>query len=92
MTSEVEEREDAGAGEAGTSFVWRDAGRTVLFGEDGIARAPELLAEHGFGEFELLTTERALHSEEATALAEAAAGVLPVRSATRGCWSGGSSE
>jgi alcohol dehydrogenase class IV len=41
-------------------FVWRDAGRAVVFGEGGIARAPRLLAENGFGGFELLSTPRAL--------------------------------
>jgi alcohol dehydrogenase class IV len=49
------------------SFVWRDAGRTVVFRGDGIAQAPQLLEEHGFSAFELLSTARAL----------AAAGRLP---------------
>ena len=59
-------------------FIWRDADRVVLLREDGIARAPQLLAEHGFGDFELLSTERALRSGEASALAESAAGVNDV--------------
>ncbi|HEU4906276.1 MAG TPA: iron-containing alcohol dehydrogenase [Solirubrobacterales bacterium] len=42
------------------SFVWRDAGRVVVLREDGVAQAPQLLREHGFAEFELLTTPRAL--------------------------------
>jgi alcohol dehydrogenase class IV len=42
------------------SFVWRDAGRVVVFRRDGIAQAPQLLHEHGFAGFELLTTPRAL--------------------------------
>jgi len=42
------------------SFVWRDAGRVVVFRPDGIAQAPQLLHEHGFADFELLTTPRAL--------------------------------
>jgi len=42
------------------NFVWRDAGRVVVFRHDGIAQAPQLLREHGFGDFELLTTPRAL--------------------------------
>lgn len=42
------------------SFVWRDAGRVVVFRSDGIAQAPQLLHEHGFADFELLTTPRAL--------------------------------
>lgn len=54
-------------------FTWRDAGRTVLLREDGLAQAPALLAEQGFGRFALLSTERAL--EEAPALAAAGAAV-----------------
>ncbi len=42
------------------NFVWRDAGRVVVLHRDGVAQAPQLLREHGFGEFELLTTPRAL--------------------------------
>ncbi len=42
------------------NFVWRDAGRVVVLRRDGIAQAPQLLHEHGFAEFELLTTPRAL--------------------------------
>ncbi|HET7052716.1 MAG TPA: iron-containing alcohol dehydrogenase [Solirubrobacterales bacterium] len=42
------------------NFVWRDAGRTVVFRHDAVAQAPQLLREAGFGEFELLTTPRAL--------------------------------
>ena len=41
-------------------FVWRDAGRVVVLRRDGVAQAPQLLHEHGFAEFELLTTPRAL--------------------------------
>ena len=41
-------------------FVWRDAGRVVVLRRDGIAQAPQILREHGFGGFELLTTPRAL--------------------------------
>lgn len=41
-------------------FVWRDAGRTVVFRRGGVSAAVEVLAEHGVGEFELLSTERAL--------------------------------
>jgi alcohol dehydrogenase class IV len=41
-------------------FVWRDAGRTVVFGAGGVERAPEILADQGVEEFELLSTERAL--------------------------------
>ncbi len=51
---------------------WRDSatGRTVLLRRGLLAETPAALAEHGFGEFELLTTERALG--EAPAVGEAA--------------------
>jgi alcohol dehydrogenase class IV len=42
------------------SFVWRDAGRVVVFRAGGVEQAPQLLREHGFDGFELLTTPRAL--------------------------------
>jgi alcohol dehydrogenase class IV len=42
------------------NFVWRDAGRVVVFRRDGVAQAPQFLHEHGFVDFELLTTPRAL--------------------------------
>lgn len=42
------------------NFVWRDAGRVVVFRRGGIEQAPQLLHEHGFAEFELMTTPRAL--------------------------------
>lgn len=42
------------------NFVWRDAGRVVVFRHDGIGQAAQLLHEHGFADFELLTTPRAL--------------------------------
>lgn len=42
------------------NFVWRDAGRVVVLHHGGVAQAPQLLHEHGFAEFELLTTPRAL--------------------------------
>ena len=41
-------------------FVWRDAGRVVVLRCGGVAQAPQLLREHGFDAFELLTTPRAL--------------------------------
>jgi maleylacetate reductase len=44
----------------GSGFLWRDAGRVIVFGEGVIADAPRLLDEHGFAGWELLTTERAL--------------------------------
>jgi alcohol dehydrogenase class IV len=52
-------------------FVWRDAGRTVVFRREGLAGAVELLQEHGFAGFELLSTPRAL----ADAARGAAAGI-----------------
>jgi alcohol dehydrogenase class IV len=55
------------------NFVWRDAGRTVVFDVDGVSTAPKLLAEHGMDGFELLTSQR--HLADATALAEAATAV-----------------
>lgn len=59
-------------------FVWRDAGRTVLFGEDRLGESPKLLAENGFGSFALLSTERAL--DDAAGLVDAAATVHQVGS------------
>ena len=71
-------------------FVWRDAGRTVVFAAGLVARAPEVLAEHGFGstsgrgagEFELLSTPRALAgapelAAAATRVHEVAPGQVP---------------
>ncbi|HEX6688334.1 MAG TPA: iron-containing alcohol dehydrogenase [Solirubrobacterales bacterium] len=42
------------------NFVWRDAGRVVVLHRDAVAQAPQLLHQHGFADFELLTTPRAL--------------------------------
>lgn len=54
------------------NFVWRDAGRVVVFRHGGIEQAPQLLAEHGFDSFQLLTTPRALAAApELEAAAEA---------------------
>lgn len=61
-----------------TDFTWRDAGRTVVFRRDGVAGAVELLRDVGVGEFELLSTKRAL--EEAGGLAEAASRIHRVAS------------
>jgi len=55
------------------NFVWRDAGRTVVFHAGGVAAASKLLAEHGMEGFELLSSQR--HLEEARDLAEAAKAV-----------------
>ncbi len=78
------------------SFVWRDAGRVVVFRRDGVAQAPQLLSESGFGEFELLTTPRALagapeleaaakavHAAPAVQVPEAAAALLDRAGATQ---------
>ena len=51
-------------------FLWRDAGRTVLFRSGGLAQAPELLAANGFDSFELLSTPRALRDAAKLAAAE----------------------
>jgi alcohol dehydrogenase class IV len=59
------------------SFVWRDAGRVVVFQAGAVDDAPRLLGEHGIESFDLLSTERALPS--APALAGAAAAVHRVQ-------------
>ena len=41
-------------------FTWRDDQRTVYFRAGVIADSPEIIAAHGFDEYELLTTERAM--------------------------------
>lgn len=63
-------------------FIWRDAGRTVAFRHNGIAQAPQLLLEHDFSPFELLSTSRALAgapelSAAATAVHEVVPGQVP---------------
>jgi len=60
------------------SFVWRDAGRVVVFRSGGVEQAPRLLREHGFDGFELLTTPRALiGAPELEAAAKATHAVPP---------------
>lgn len=54
-------------------FIWRDAGRTVVFRRNGVAQATKLLREHDFEPFELLTTSRA--APAASGLADAAVAV-----------------
>lgn len=56
-------------------FVWRDAGRLVLFGEEP-GDAPSCLAEQGFEDFALLHSPRI--AGEAPLLLEAAASAHPV--------------
>jgi alcohol dehydrogenase class IV len=55
------------------NFVWRDAGRTVVFEAEGLVAAPKLLSEHGMEQFELLSTAR--HLGVGVGLADAAAAV-----------------
>jgi alcohol dehydrogenase class IV len=59
------------------NFVWRDAGRTVVFDAGGVASAPKLLAEHGMEQFELLTTRRHLEAGEGLASVAATVHELP---------------
>ena len=65
------------AEEVASDFVWRDASRTTYFRDSGIEDAPGLLAEHGFGGFELLSTERALGEVPGVAEAASAVHVVP---------------
>jgi alcohol dehydrogenase class IV len=58
------------------NFVWRDAGRVVVFRDSGVSDAAKLLAEHGMEPFELLSTAR--HLERAGGLVTAAAAVHEV--------------
>lgn len=68
-------------------FTWRDAGRTVVFRRRGQGGAGEILREQGVGEFELLSTGRALAgagdlAETANQVHEVAAGQVPVAAAS----------
>jgi alcohol dehydrogenase class IV len=58
------------------NFVWRDAGRVVVFRDSGLHDAPQLLAEHGFEPFDLLSSER--HLGEASKLSAAARSIREV--------------
>ncbi|HEX6116510.1 MAG TPA: iron-containing alcohol dehydrogenase [Solirubrobacterales bacterium] len=55
-------------------FQWRDGERTILFGGGGLAAAADTVADRGWGEYELLSTARAL-AEAPDALAGGAAAV-----------------
>ena len=79
-----------------SGFLWRDAGRAVVFRDTGLSEAPQLLGEHGFDSFELFSTERTVGDVPAIAEAasavhlvppgqvpETAAGLLEATSATR---------
>ncbi len=59
------------------NFVWRDAGRTVVFDDGGVEAAPKLLAEHGIEKFELLTTKRHLDGPGGLPAAAATVHELP---------------
>jgi len=59
------------------SFVWRDAGRTVVLRASGVEDAPRLLAEYGMEPFELLSTERHLAAAPELASAATAVRALP---------------
>lgn len=59
------------------SFVWRDAGRVVVFRDGGVSDAPQVLAEHGMEPFELLTTARHLSSAQELVAAAAATHQVP---------------
>jgi alcohol dehydrogenase class IV len=41
-------------------FIWRDGERIIRFADGLLAAAPDVLAEHGYVAYHLLTTERAL--------------------------------
>ena len=63
-------------------FIWRDAGRTVVFRHNGVAQAPQLLREHGFSPFELLehaagAGRRRRAGPAATAVHEVGPGQVP---------------
>jgi alcohol dehydrogenase class IV len=55
------------------NFVWRDAGRVVVFRTGGLGAAARFLAEHGMEPFELISTKR--HLDAAGDLTAAAAAV-----------------
>lgn len=42
-----------------TAFTWRDGPRTIHFGEGVSGQASELLRDHGWDRFQVMTTERA---------------------------------
>jgi alcohol dehydrogenase class IV len=55
------------------NFVWRDAGRVVVFRDSGVRDASQLIAEHGMEPFDLLSTAR--HLAAAESLVDAAVAV-----------------
>jgi maleylacetate reductase len=58
-------------------FVWRDAGRTVLFDKGTPDAVPARLAEHGFDSFAVLHTARSREEAAATIAAADAAHEVP---------------
>jgi maleylacetate reductase len=58
-------------------FIWRDAGRVVVFRRGGVEQAPQILREHGFSGFELLTTPRNLLAVPELEAAAAAVHAVP---------------
>jgi alcohol dehydrogenase class IV len=58
-------------------FIWRDAGRTVVFRRNGVAQASQLLREHDLEPFELLATARGLAAASELGAAAAAVHVVP---------------
>ena len=76
-----------GFGGVNGDFIWRDAGRTVVFRHNGVAQAAQLLREHDFEPFELLTTSRGVTAaaglaEEAEAVHVIPTGAVPELAAT----------
>ncbi len=59
------------------NFVWRDAGRVVVFRGGGVGDAPQLLAEHGLEPFELISTARHLGTAQELVAAAAAVHEVP---------------
>jgi alcohol dehydrogenase class IV len=57
-------------------FLWRDAGRAVVFRGDAVGAAPAILAGQGFDSFELLSTPRALAGADELAGAAATTHVV----------------
>ena len=57
----------------GADFSWRDGERLIRFGEGVLAEAPALLADNGFEDYALLSTERALEEAPGELTAGAAA-------------------
>jgi alcohol dehydrogenase class IV len=59
------------------NFVWRDAGRVVVFRGSGVSDVPQLLAERAMEPFELLTTARHLDAAQELVAAASAIHKIP---------------